>query len=48
MVTGQIICVNLNAHVDINSDSTWDRNMSDLEQIHLRYLAQLFLNCGQL
>ena len=27
MVSSQIICVNLSAHVDINSDSTWDRNM---------------------
>ena len=27
MVSGQIICVNLSTHVDINSDSIWDRNM---------------------
>ena len=27
MVSGQIICVDLNAHVDINFGSTWDRNM---------------------
>ena len=27
MISDQIICVNLNVYVDVNSDSTWDRNM---------------------
>ena len=27
MISDQIICVNLNVYVDVNSDSNWDRNM---------------------
>ena len=27
MISGQIICVNFNAHVDVNSDPAWGRNM---------------------
>ena len=27
MISDQIICVNLNVYVDVNSDSIWDKNM---------------------
>ena len=59
MISDQIIYVNLNAYVDVNSDPTWGRNIylqscidtescQELEQIHLTCSAHFSQNCGQL
>ena len=52
MISDQIICVNLNAYVDVISDPIWGRyisaalhryrKLSELEQIHLTYSAHFF------